>query len=160
MMQNPMQPHPNPIFRRRDWLSLDGTWEFGFDDGGAGPAAEWLNKPDFGSSIVVPFAYQAKLSGIGDRSVHPVMWYRRRFDIPTYWRSPRTLLHFGAIDYRAEFWLNGSYLGTHEGGYTPIVLDITRAARPTDNVIVVRAEDRPSREQPCGKQDRESHQPY
>ena len=88
------------------------------------------------------------------------MWYRRRFDIPAYWRGPRTLLHFGAIDYRAEFWFNGSYLGSHEGGYTPVVLDITRAARTTDNVIVVRAEDRPSREQPCGKQDRESHQPY
>ena len=159
MSSDPRTEHPRPAFRRRDWLCLHGPWEFGFDDSGSAPAADWHGKSDFGSSIVVPFAYQSPLSGIGDRSVHPVLWYRRRFDLPPTWRGPRTLLHFGAVDYRADFWLNGSYLGMHEGGYTPVDFDITRAVRPNDNVLVVRAEDA-LRRAAVGKQDRESHQPY
>ena len=160
MQQQPRPEHPNPQFRRRDWQVLNGPWEFGFDDSGREPAAVWLGKADFGGSIVVPYPYQSPLSGIGDRAVHPVMWYRHTFDVPSDWPGPRLMLHFGAIDYAAEFWLNGSYLGAHEGGYTPVTLDITRASRPTGNVLVVRAEDLPSGEQPRGKQDQTEHKPY
>jgi beta-galactosidase/beta-glucuronidase len=77
----------------------------------------------FGRSIVVPYCFESKLSGIGDTSYHPWVWYRRAFTTPTEWKGRRLLLHFGAVDYRAMVWVNGKFAGNHEGGFTPFVLD-------------------------------------
>jgi len=88
--------------------------------------------------ITVPFAYQSELSGIGERTLHDTVWYRRRFDAPV---AERLILHFGAIDYEATVWLNGCEVARHEGGHTPFSADITAALRPGDNELVVRADD-------------------
>ena len=85
-----------------------------------------------------------------------MVWYRRRFGTPALPRGERLVLHFGAVDYRAEVWVNGQYVGGHEGGHTPFTVDITRSLRPEEpeQVVVVRAEDRPRDvTQPRGKQD-------
>ncbi len=155
----PRHEYPRPQHERERWLCLNGTWDFAFDDRGEVPGpGSW---PAQGSrSIVVPYAFQSRLSGIGDRSAHPVVWYRRSFAVPGDWKGSRLLLHFGAVDYHSEYWLNGEPLGSHEGGYTPVTFDVTRSARAGENVLVVRCEDRPGDEQPFGKQDRDGHQAY
>ena len=98
----------------------------------------------------MPFCPQSSLSGIGERAPGDVVWYRRRFDAPA---ADRLLLHFGAVDYRATVWVNGTEVARHEGGHTPFTADIGALARGADNVLVVRAEDPLSdRTIPRGKQ--------
>ena len=165
----PRPEYPRPQFRRAEWLCLNGTWRFAFDDAGAGLRERWYEPhAPFGATapgpheIVVPFPYQAPLSGIGDRSVHSVVWYRRTLSIPDAWRGRRVLLHFGAADFRADVWLNGHHLGGHEGGYTPFSFDVTQFLSSTeeDHTLVARCEDQPSDEQPRGKQDALEHRAY
>ncbi len=146
---------PQPQFARPDWQTLNGEWEFEFDDANAGLRENWpVSKKAFGRKIIVPYAFETKLSGIGDTSFHPWVWYRRAVSMPAGWAGRRVLLHFGAVDYRASVWVNGRLAGQHEGGNVPIKLDVTdflSGAGP--QVIVVRAEDPPEdRYQPRGKQ--------
>jgi beta-galactosidase/beta-glucuronidase len=141
MVMVPRNEYPRPQFQRALWMNLNGQWEFGFEDG------------NFTRQINVPFAYQSELSGIGDSSFHDVVWYRRTFELPAEMAGRRILLHFGAVDYRASVWVNGSLAGFHEGGHVPFHLDITAALQAGANEVVVRAED-PSHalDQPRGKQ--------
>ncbi len=108
-------------------MNLNGEWEFG-----AGEARK------FNRSIMVPFAPQAQLSGVGVWEPRDVVWYRRRFDAPS---SDRLLLHFGAVDYRATVWVNGEEVARHEGGHTPFAADVGHVVREHDNELVVRVED-------------------
>src|SRR2546423_1760655 len=126
LSRTPRSEYPRPRLRRRDWASLNGTWQFAFD------------APDFDRSIVVPFAYQSVLSGIGERALPDTLWYRRRFTRP---EADRLILHFGAVDYAATVWVNDVEVACHEGGHTPFSIDITAAARGGDNELVVRADD-------------------
>ena len=108
----------------------------------------------FDRTIVVPYPPESPASGIGDRGLHPVLWYRRTFAVGDGDRAQRLVLHFGAVDHRAEVWVNGHGVGQHEGGHTPFAVEITHALVPGDEqVVVVRAEDRPEDiTQPRGKQ--------
>jgi beta-galactosidase/beta-glucuronidase len=156
----PRPEYPRPQFRRPEWTNLNGEWAFAFDDEDAGLARGWHRVPaqdlrsgdsPFDWRITVPFCYQSELSGIGDPSFHDVVWYARTFA-----PSPdgeRLLLHFGAVDYRAAVWVNGTQVAEHEGGHTPFSADVTPALTEGENVVVVRAED-PSRDAtiPRGKQ--------
>ncbi len=150
----PRPEFPEPQFQREQWLNLNGPWEFEFDDANVGLAENWAaGTRKFSRSIVVPYCFESKLSGIGDTSYHPWAWYRRAFTTPAGWKGRRLLVHFGAVDYRAMVWVNGKFAGNHEGGFTPFVLDITPFAASRNNVIVVRAEDPPTdRSIPRGKQ--------
>lgn len=115
------------MFRRARWMSLDGEWEFGAGE-----------SETFGRRIIVPFCPQSELSGLRDLDPGDVVWYRRSFDAPV---AEHLVLHFGAVDYRATVWVNGEEVTRHEGGHTPFSVDITHVIRPSDNVLVVRAED-------------------
>lgn len=153
--QTPPRPeHPQPQFQRPLWQSLNGPWEFEFDDADRGLAEDWGQTPrKFSRQITVPFALETKLSGIGDTSFHPVVWYRRSFDIPAAWKGQRVLLHFGAVDYHAMVWVNGRMAGEHEGGSTPFRFDITPFLKPGPNTVTLRAFDPPEdRAIPRGKQ--------
>jgi beta-galactosidase/beta-glucuronidase len=146
---------PQPQFARPDWQSLNGEWEFDFDDANAGLRDNWpATKKSLSRKINVPFAFETKLSGIGDTSFHPWVWYRRSLSLPAAWSGRRILLHFGAVDYRAMVWVNGRLAGQHEGGHVPFKLDVTSLLAPSGpQVIVVRAEDPPEdRYIPRGKQ--------
>lgn len=167
--EDPRSEYPRPQFQRKRWDCLNGPWEFAFDDSAATSSAagdpavaapDWSEKLSHTGRIIVPFPYQSELSGIGDRAVHPVVWYRRHFKVAASWKNHRVLLHFGAVDFQSDYWLNGRHIGSHEGGYTPVFFDLSDALATGDNVLTVRCVDLPSDEQPCGKQDRQTHQPY
>lgn len=146
--------YPRPGLRRKEWLCLNGEWEFAFDDARKGESEKWyLAETPFGRTIQVPFAYQSELSGIGDPSFHDVVWYRKFIEIPPGWEGRRVVLHFGAVDYLAKVWVNGQLAAIHEGGHTPFQADITDLLKEGGNVIAVRAEDDSKNlAQPRGKQ--------
>lgn len=127
MHRVPRPEYPRPSFRRREWVNLNGEWDFGSGD-----------SETFDRRIVVPFCPQSELSGLGFRVPWDVVWYRRRFDAPD---SARLMLHFGAVDYRATVWVNGEEVAHHEGGHTPFSADIRHVATRVDNEVVVRVED-------------------
>jgi beta-galactosidase/beta-glucuronidase len=138
LLSPPRPEYPRPRLRRQDWASLNGRWQFAFDE------------PNFDRSIIVPFAYQAELSGIGERTLHDTVWYRRRFTRPA---ADRLLLHFGAVDYEATVWINDFEVARHSGGHTPFSVDISTVVRFGDNELVVRADDPATdRSLPRGKQ--------
>lgn len=152
--QLPRPEYPEPQFQRDRWLNLNGSWEFEFDDENAGLEEEWATSGrKFSRRILVPFCFESRMSGIGDTSFHPWVWYRRQVTVPAEWSGQRVLLRFGAVDYRAMVWVNGQLAGTHEGGHTPFSIDVTRFLKPGQATIVVRAEDPPTdRSIPRGKQ--------
>lgn len=150
----PRPEYPQPQFEREQWQSLNGPWEFDFDDANQGLKEDWSSGArKFSRSILVPFCFESKKSGIGDPSFHPWVWYRRTFTVPAAWKTQRVLLHFGAVDYFSAVWINGKAAGSHTGGNTPFRLDITPYLKAGANTIVLRAEDPPTdRSIPRGKQ--------
>jgi hypothetical protein len=148
--------HPRPQLVRDQWIELNGTWEFAYDDADRGKEGAWYRPGAqvFDREITVPFPPESKASGIGEPGFHPVLWYRRVLLVPAELGDHRLILHFGAVDYGAEVWVNGELAGRHEGGHTPFHFDITTAARAgRELVVVVRAEDLPEDvSQPRGKQ--------
>ncbi|HKO49826.1 MAG TPA: glycoside hydrolase family 2 TIM barrel-domain containing protein [Polyangiaceae bacterium] len=145
--------YPRPQFRRRHWRSLNGTWQFAIDPEGVHShpdQIEWVDR------IEVPFAPETSRSGVGDTSLYRACWYRCEFSAPTLGERERLILHFGAVDYHATVWVDGILAATHEGGYTPFELDITRSLKPDvrEHVLVVLADDDPADlAKPRGKQD-------
>lgn len=144
--------HPRPQMQRTRWLTLDGEWEFVFDD-----ESRWF-EPEavvFDRTIRVPFPPESEASGIADGGFHPVCWYRKRLAIAPEYARERLLLHFGAVDYEAKVWVNGQPVIDHRGGHTPFSADISCALVGNDQIeIVVRAADDPlDLAQPRGKQD-------
>jgi beta-galactosidase/beta-glucuronidase len=150
----PRPEYPQPQFERAQWSTLNGPWEFEFDDKNVGLQENWQNGArKFSRTITVPYAFETKLSGIGDTSFHPWVWYRRTFTIPADWKGGRVLIHFGAVDYRSQVWVNGAMVAEHEGGHTPFKADITPHVKQGANIVTVRAEDPPTdRYIPRGKQ--------
>jgi len=152
----PRPEYPRPQFVRNDnWINLNGEWDFAFDDADKGLKERWYKRENskfFDRKITVPFCFQSKLSGIEDNSFHEVIWYRRVFEIPSQFKNKKVLLHFGAVDYSCLIYLNGAYVGSHEGGYVGFSLDVTNYLEDI-NVLAVRVED-PSQdlEIPRGKQ--------
>ena len=106
----PRPEYPQPQFQRERWLSLNGAWEFEFDDANAGLDADWsAGTRKFSRNITVPYCFESRLSGIGDTSFHPWIWYRRSVTLPEEWKGQRVLLHFGAVDYWRWFGSTGSW---------------------------------------------------
>jgi beta-galactosidase/beta-glucuronidase len=152
-MDIPRPEYPRPQFERVEWMNLNGEWRFEFDDSDTGLKEEWYEEHNFSRRIIVPFAYQARLSGIGEIDFHDVVWYEREFTLPESWTGKRVLLHFGAVDYRAWVWVNGRFISQHEGGHVPFQVDISHALQSDSNRITVRVEDiSTDLEQPRGKQ--------
>ncbi len=149
--------YPRPLLVRPTWQDLSGTWGFATDSHDQGRSAGWHQDPGpFTHTITVPYPPESELSGVHEPDCPPVVWYRRSVPLD---REPgpgeRLLLHFGAVDYQAQVWCNGVYVGGHEGGHTPFTLDVTEAVvAGGEQVLVVRAEDhREDATQPRGKQD-------
>jgi beta-galactosidase/beta-glucuronidase len=148
--------HPRPQMARPAWLDLRGPWEFAYDDNDYGIQERWQSETHpFTREITVPFPPESPASGIHDPGYHPVVWYRRVVEVGQPQDEGRILLHFGAVDYRAQVWVNGHLVADHEGGNTPFSADITDTLTPDGKqVIVVRAVDEPlDLTQPRGKQD-------
>ena len=143
--------YPRPQLVRDDWTSLNGQWQFAFDDANhhklPSDPIEWTHE------ITVPFAPESTASGIGDQGFHPSVWYRREFQVDG--GEGRVILHFGAVDYQARVWVNERLVAQHEGGHTPFSADITSALRGSGaNVVTVHVVDDPhDLAKPRGKQD-------
>ncbi|MCS0810428.1 glycoside hydrolase family 2 [Massilia agilis] len=145
-------PYPRPQLVRAGWASLDGWWEFAFDDQDRGLDEGWYDGRPLARRIRVPFPYQSGTSGVGTREVHEIMWYSRSFEVPAGWTFGELLLHFGAVDYAAEVWVNGRMAGRNRGGHVPFYFNIAPYLRPGPNRVTVRVEDRQDPYQPRGKQ--------
>lgn len=150
--------YPRPDFKRENWKSLNGPWQFAFDDENLGLDGHWEQRSElFVQTIEVPFCYQCAQSGIKDTGYHPWLWYMKEFTVPeTFFAQPgqRVLLRFGAVDWHCDVWLNGRHIGSHTGGYSPFDLDITASLNEPGEVqrLVLRAEDTLACDQPRGKQ--------
>jgi beta-galactosidase/beta-glucuronidase len=152
--------YPRPQLRRGSWADLTGPWQFAYDDDDRGRDDAWFRDPaPFDRVITVPFPPESPASGIGDTGFHPVVWYRRMItpdDLTAAGSADasRLVLHFGAVDYRADVWADGRFLGTHEGGQTPFSLELPADLARDGFALVVRAEDdHADVSQPRGKQD-------
>jgi Glycosyl hydrolases family 2, sugar binding domain/Glycosyl hydrolases family 2/Glycosyl hydrolases family 2, TIM barrel domain len=125
--------YPRPLLVRDTWQSLNGLWQFAFDDTGTGKAEGWTSGKEFPQTILVPFTFESALSGIGKgKEIHEHVWYRRTLSVPQTWRTndQRVLLNFGACDWKTAVYVNGLLVGEHTGGYSPFSFDITDALKP------------------------------
>jgi beta-galactosidase/beta-glucuronidase len=153
----PRSEYPRPQLVRRDWLCLNGEWQFEVDAGDSGLARGLLER-ELADRILVPFCPESQLSGLGHTDFLNAVWYRRLVRIPSDWTGRRVLLHFQAVDYDTTVWVNGIEVGRHRGGFTPFRCDITSVAPPgEDATIVLRARDGSRRSQPRGKQSPDYH---
>jgi hypothetical protein len=147
----PLPEYPRPQMIREEWLNLNGVWQFA-------DAVEGEEPPfgrDLPERIVVPFPVESALSGI----MRPAekVWYRRTFAVPDSWAGRRILLHFGAVDWAARVWVNGTFVGEHRGGYDPFSMDITEALTEGESEIIVHVSDPTMGGQPRGKQHADPH---
>ncbi|MEQ8675335.1 MAG: beta galactosidase jelly roll domain-containing protein [Aggregatilineales bacterium] len=139
----PRPEHPRPDFKREDWLNLNGTWNFSYDPDNDGRERNLSDGrgESFPETIQVPYPWQSQLSGQHNTDYTGVVWYQRKFMIPSSWSGKSIFLRFGAVDYRADVWVNGQPIGTHEGGYSAFEFDITSICNRQENVLVVRVDD-------------------
>ncbi|MEM1582525.1 MAG: glycoside hydrolase family 2 TIM barrel-domain containing protein [Candidatus Bathyarchaeia archaeon] len=149
----PRPEHPRPDFERKDWINLNGEWQFEIDNSKSGFEKGWNSGKEFSRRIIVPFPPESSLSGVEEKDFMESVWYKRFFSVPERWLDGRILLHFGAVDYKATVWVNGYEVGSHRGGYTPFTFDISNLVKLGDNELVVWAVDEcRSGLQPTGKQ--------
>lgn len=140
-MTIPRSEHPDPQFQRKDWLNLNGEWDFEFDFGNSGLRAGVLEKDEWSRKINVPFCPESKLSGIEYTDFIAAVWYRKSVTVTEAQLEGRVLIHFGAVDYETYLYVNGEEAGYHKGGYTSFTFDITEFLTAGENVIAVNARD-------------------
>jgi len=149
----PRPEYPRPDLVRAEWLNLNGEWDFALDLSGSGEERGLPQGAGFDKKIIVPFAPESQLSGVGFTDFINAAWYKRMIVLPAEWQGKRVLIHFEACDHTSTVWVNGKKAGVHEGGYTPFTLDITDVLKPGENLLVVKARDHQrSGQQPIGKQ--------
>ena len=146
--ENVLPEYPRPIIERTDWKNLNGLWDYAILPAGQ---AEPRN---FDGKILVPFAVESSLSGVrkevGEKNE---LWYKRTFTVPASWKGKNILLNFGAVDWKAEVFINDIKIGTHTGGYTPFCFDITPFLKSGEQKLTVKVWDGTDRGfQPRGKQ--------
>lgn len=147
-VNNVLPEYPRPVMERGEWQTLNGLWNYAILPVGKQKPA------NFDGQILVPFAVESSLSGVQKRvGSDNELWYQREFTVPSKWKNNKILLHFGAVDWKADVWVNGVKVGQHTGGYTPFSFDITPALVNGNNTLVVKVWDSTDEGyQPRGKQ--------
>lgn len=146
---SPLPEYPRPQLVRQEWMNLNGLWDYAIR-----PAGQAIPST-FDGPVLVPFAVESSLSGV-QKTVGPdnELWYRRSFSVPSAWKGKQVVLHFGAVDWQSDVWINGVHVANHRGGYTPFSINLTPwLLGKGDQKLVVRVWD-PSNQgfQPRGKQ--------
>lgn len=130
----PWNTYPRPQMKRDSFFCLNGEWEFCTSTNSAIPGF-------FKGKIVVPFPPQSLLSKIHrDIPEKEYLFYKKVFSLPENFNRGKVILHFGAVDQFASVWLNGKFIGEHEGGYEHFSFDITSVLK-SENVLIVKAKD-------------------
>lgn len=140
--------YPRPIMERTEWKNLNGLWDYAIiEKGKHSPSV-------FDGKILVPFAVESSLSGVAKTvGAEKELVYRRSFDVPSSWKGKKVLLHFGAVDWKTDVWVNDVKVGSHTGGFTPFSFDITEALQGKNNTLLVKVWDPTDKGyQPRGKQ--------
>lgn len=151
--KNILPEYPRPIMERAEWANLNGLWEYAIlPIGQAEPRS-------FDGQILVPFAVESSLSGVQkELGAKNELWYKRTFSVPSSWKGKNVILHFGAVDWKTEVFVNDIKVGTHKGGYTPFSFDVTPFLTSGSQKLVVKVWD-PTTDgyQPVGKQHKDPH---
>ena len=150
----PRPEYPRPQFERTEWINLNGTWTFQFDFGNSGKDRQLQQSERFAQNITVPFCPESKLSGVEHTDFINQMWYQKQISIPANWDGKKIFLNFGAVDYLAEIFIDGQFIGRHFGGSSSFSIDLTRFVKPgqNHNLIVFVKDDQRSGLQTIGKQ--------
>lgn len=145
---NVLPEYPRPIMERTEWKNLNGLWDYAIiEKGKHSPSV-------FDGKILVPFAVESSLSGVAKTvGAEKELVYRRSFEVPSSWKGKKVLLHFGAVDWKTDVWVNDVKVGSHTGGFTPFSFDITEALQGKNNTLLVKVWDPTDKGyQPRGKQ--------
>lgn len=142
--------YPRPQLVRADWQNLNGLWDYAITESTTNQPAKFTGK------ILVPFPVESSLSGVATNlDEQSQLWYWRSFAVPKEWQGRRVRLHFGAVDWRCQIWVNGRNVGQHQGGYDAFSFDITDALQWSGaEQISVCVTDPTEGDQPRGKQSR------
>lgn len=143
------ESHPRPQFIRENWRSLDGEWDFCFDDENVGIKKLWFRGITTDNKIMVPFTYETKLSKIDVQDHHSIVWYQKKVNLE---KNKHITINFEGVDYITTVWLNGLQLGENRGGYHRFSFDLDEYLIDGENTIVVRCEDSLDTNQIRGKQ--------
>ena len=132
----PLAEYPRPQFERKDWICLNGEYDYAV----TGDTADAPKKYD--GKILVPFSVESELSGVG-KALLPEqrLWYRRKFTVGKEFSGKEALLHFGAVDWQCSVWVNGKLVGEHTDGYNPFTFNITDVITEGENELVVKVFD-------------------
>lgn len=132
----PLAEYPRPQFERKDWICLNGEYDYAV----TGDTADAPKKYD--GKILVPFSVESELSGVG-KALLPEqrLWYHRKFTVGKEFSGKEALLHFGAVDWQCSVWVNGKLVGEHTGGYNPFTFNITDVITEGENELVVKVFD-------------------
>ena len=160
----PLPEHPRPDFERANWINLNGSWDFEFDSLNIGVEKTWQNgNTAFSKKINVPFSWASPLSGVksqgdtatakaavswrsslsGEKDEADLAWYRRTISVPKSWSTQRVFVTIGASDWETTVWLDGVFVGKHQGGYTPFSFELTdNVTYDSPQYLVIRVDDK------------------
>ena len=117
--ENALPEYPRPQMKRDHWKNLNGLWDFQITSKPGGPR-------EYEDQILVPYPVESALSGVKQTvGAKNRVWYKRSFALDNPYENGRVLLHFGAVDWESDVFVNGEYVGKHQGGYDPFTYDIT-----------------------------------
>ena len=150
----PRAEYPRPQFEREHWQNLNGEWTYELDPVQTGHERGMMNSVGFDGRIIVPFAPESELSGVGHKEFIPSIWYQREITVPQAWEGKDILLNFGAVYYVSEIYVDGKFVDRHHGGSDSFTVDITKFVKPgsTHSLVVCASSDLRARMQSAGKQ--------
>lgn len=121
-----LDDYPRPQMVRNNWLNLNGIWDFTKVE-----AMKYNATQSYDKKILVPFTMESAISGIMDtnheQNKGKIFSYRRKFTVPANMKNDELLLHFGAVDWKCEVYINGTKVGDHRGGFDPFYFNISNA---------------------------------
>jgi beta-galactosidase/beta-glucuronidase len=150
----PRAEYPRPQFERSEWINLNGEWTYELDLVNTGFERKFFQSNGFGNKIIVPFCPESKLSGVEHKDIITGIWYHRTIQAPAAWSQKKIMLHFGAVYYESEIYVDGNFVGRHFGGSSSFALDVTKylADGKVHNLVVRANSDLRSKTQGSGKQ--------